>query len=142
MSRKWLVAPLLSLTALVPVSPVEASWGPVLGRQTMLALARCETQNNTAHRTRSYVSAWGFYRRTWDLFADTPASQAWRLSWDQQARVVDRAFWFGHEEHGRFQWAVGPWGHGCFKALWKRDAKLRHTVCHNRKQKVRRWCRP
>ena len=138
MNRKWLAVLALNIAALALVSPVEARWEPVLGRQTMLALARCETGNNTAHSTRSYVSAWGFYRGTWDMFADTPARRAYRLSWDQQARVVDRAFWFGWGK----QYAVGPWGHGCFKGMWKRDAKLRHTVCNNRKQQVRRWCRP
>lgn len=108
----------------------------------MTALARCETQNNTRHRTRSYVSAWGLYRRTWDLFADTPASQAWRLTWEQQARVVDRTFWFGHTEHGRKQWAVGPFGHGCFKAMWHKNGALRAKVCQNARIQVRRWCRP
>ena len=131
----------LTLTLAAPAVQADAAWEPVLGFDLMTALARCETGNDTTHRTRSYVGAWGFYRRTWDLFADTPASKAHRLSWNQQARVLDRAFWFGHTVHGRKQWAVGPFGHGCFKRLWKSNLRLRTRVCNNGRQQVRRWCR-
>jgi len=131
-----------SIVLLAPVSPVEARWEPVLGRDNMARLAACETGGNLAHFTRSYVSAWGFYKGTWRLFSDTPAHRVKHLSWDQQARVVDRAFWFGHTRNGRKQWPVGPFGHGCFKKFYREDANLRTRVCNNRKQQVRRWCRP
>jgi hypothetical protein len=109
----------------------------------MTWLARCETQNNTAHLTRSYVSAWGFYKGTWRLFSSTPVHRVKHLTWDQQARVVDRAFWFGWDRpDGTYQWPVGPFGHGCFKRLWAVSTDLRTRVCNNRKQQVRRWCRP
>ena len=97
------------------------------------ALARCETGNNPRHSTKSYVGAFGFYRGTWDMFADTPNRRAPRLTWRQQALVLDRAFFFGHGT----QAPVGPWGHGCYK-------KLRHAqeaVCKHKNQKIRRWCR-
>lgn len=103
----------------------------------MRRLAACETGGNLGHLTRSYVSAWGFYKGTWRLFSDTPVHRVKHLTWEQQARVVDRAFWFGW----RKQWPVGPYGHGCFKKLWRTDARLRTRVCNNRKQQVRRWCR-
>ena len=131
-----------SIVLLAPVSPVEARWEPVLGRDTMARLAACETNGNLAHFTRSYVSAWGFYKGTWRLFSDTPVHRVKLLSWDQQARVVDRAFWFGHTRNGRKQWPVGPFGHGCFKKFYREDANLRTRICNNRKQQVRRWCRP
>ena len=131
-----------SIVLLAPVSPVEARWEPVLGRDTMQRLAACETGGNLAHLTRSYVSAWGFAKGTWRMFSDTPVHRVKHLSWDQQARVVDRAFWFGHTRNGRKQWAVGPFGHGCFKKFYREDANLRTRVCNNRKQQVRRWCRP
>jgi hypothetical protein len=120
-----------SIVLLAPVSPIEARWEPVLGRDTMARLAAW-----------SYVSAWGFYKGTWRLFSDTPVHRVKHLSWDQQARVVDRAFWFGHTRNGRKQWPVGPFGHGCFKKFYREDANLRTRICNNRKQQVRRWCRP
>ena len=136
MIRKALmIATALSLT--LPATPADAGWGHPLPRDWYLALSRCETGNNPKHSTRSYVGAFGFYRRTWDLFADTPNRRAPRLTWDQQARVLDRAFWYGHTENGRKQWPVGPWGHGCFK-------KLPHTqeaVCKHKNHKIHRWCR-
>lgn len=123
-------------------TPVNAAWEPVIGRERMVWLSTCETANNTKHRTRSYVGAFGFYRRTWNLFADTSDRAAHKLTWAQQARVADRAFWYGwRKPDGSKQWPVGPFGHGCFKKLWAKDAKLRHTVCYHRKHQVRRWCR-
>ena len=59
------------------------------------------------------------------MFADTSPTWAHKLSWNEQARILDRAFWFGYGK----QYAVGPWGHGCFKRLWKTSAKLRSRVC-------------
>lgn len=120
--------------------PVEAAWSRALPREAYEALGRCETggkRGNAAHSTRSYVGAFGHYRRTWDLFADTPNRRAHRLTWEQQARVLDRTFWYGHTENGRRQWPVGPWGHGCFKKIhWIQD-----LVCKHGKHAVRRWCR-
>ena len=126
-------AVLLTLTLTVP-SP---QWNQALDREWYVALARCETGNKTTHSTRSYVGAFGFYRRTFDLFADTPNRYGHRLTFNQQARVLDRAFWYGHTERGRKQWPVGPWGHGCFK----KSASAQAAVCNHRKQQVRRWCR-
>lgn len=130
------------IVLLAPVSPAEARWEPVLGRDTMQRLAACETGGRLDHLTRSYVSAWGFYKGTWRLFSDTPVHRVKHLTWEQQARVVDRAFWFGHtKRNGKRNGAVGPYGHGCFKYHYAKDANLRARVCNNRKQQVRRWCR-
>lgn len=108
----------------------------------MHRLAGCETGGRLDHLTRSYVGAWGFYKGTWRLFSDTPVHRVKHLSWEQQARVVDRAFWFGHtKRNGKHNGAVGPFGHGCFKYHYAKDANLRTRVCNNRKQQVRRWCR-
>jgi len=130
----------IALTIATPALPADAAWSRAFPRDFYEQLGRCETggrRGNPAHSTRSYVGAFGHYRRTWDLFADTPNRRAHRLTWEQQARVLDRTFWYGHTENGRKQWAVGPWGHGCFK-------KLRHLhvlVCNHGKRAVRKWCR-
>jgi hypothetical protein len=126
-----------TILLMAPVSPVKASWEPVLGFDLTHRLGACETGDNIAHLTRSYVGAFGFAKPTWRMFADTSPTWAHKLTWAQQARVLDRAFWFGYGNRG----PVGPWGHGCFKRLWKQDAQLRTRVCNNRKHQVRRWCR-
>jgi len=123
----------IAVTLSTPARAQADAWPHPLPRDWYLALARCETGNNTRHSTRSYVGAFGFYRGTWDMFADTPNRRGHRLNFSQQATVLDRAFWRGW----RNQPAVGPWGHGCFK-------KLPHTqeaVCKHPNRKIRRWCR-
>lgn len=108
-------------------------------------LGRCETggtRGDTKHRTRSYVGAFGWAKTTFALFADTPHQRAHTLTWEQQARILDRTFWYGHTPKrgpraGIKQWPVGPWGHGCFR-------KLRHIqvlVCKHPKHAINRWCR-
>lgn len=129
-----------SFAVFVPGSPVEARWNRALPKGAYEALGRCETggeRGNVAHRTRSYVGAFGFAKTTWNAYADTPHQQAHRLTWEQQARVLDRVFFYGHTEHGRRLAPAGPWGHGCFKALkW-----VQALVCQHAKQSVRKWCR-
>lgn len=126
-------------------SPVEARWTHPLPVEAYEALGRCETggkRGNVKHWTRSYVGAFGFYKRTWDAYADTPHQQARRLTWEQQARVLDRVFFYGHTEKtgpraGRKLAAAGPWGHGCYKRIhW-----IQELVCKHGKHAVRRWCR-
>jgi len=140
LKRTVIVTVAIALCA--PANAVQAEWSPIIGRDRMMWLSQCETANNTKHRTRSYVGAFGFYRRTWNLFADTSDRAAHKLTWNQQARVAERAFWYGwRKPDGSKQWPVGPFGHGCFKKLWAQDADLRKVVCYNRKHQVRRWCR-
>ena len=123
----------------VPAPP--ATWNHPLPYEEYRALSQCETQNDPTHSTRTYVTAFGMTRAVFEMFADAPASRAPRMTYAQQARVLDRAFFFGHTEHGHKQWPVGAWGHGCWKQLWKVRASLRHAVCNNGKQQVRRQCR-
>lgn len=129
-----------TIAALVPTSPVEAQWNRALPKTAYIALGRCETggeRGNVAHRTRSYVGAFGFYKRTFDAYADTPHQRAHTLTWEQQVRILDRVFFYGHTERGRHLYAAGPWGHGCFKQLkW-----IQQLVCKHPKHAVRRWCR-
>jgi hypothetical protein len=66
-----------------------------------IKLAQCETANNTRHSTRSYVTAFGIYRRTWDYWNNTPNRKAHLLTFAQQARGVDRIAFYGHTEGGR-----------------------------------------
>ena len=90
-------------------------WNHPMSKAWYVDLARCETGNNTKHSTRSYVSAFGIYRGTWDNWADTPARKAHLLTFAQQARVVDRIAFYGHMEAGRFRWPVGLYGWGAIK---------------------------
>lgn len=130
---------------ILQATPVKAEWNHPLPRDVYEYLSRCETglspSEAVRHQSRSYVGAFGFAKTTWRLFSDTPVHRAKQLTWAQHARVLDRAFWFGHTRAGRKQWAVGPWGHGCFKHLYASSSKLRHAVCHNAKHQVRKWCR-
>ena len=131
----------LCLTAgslgMAPVSPVEATWNHPLPKAWYVELATCETGNNTAHVSRSYVSAFGIYRRTWDTWADTPARKAHTLSFAQQARVVDRIAFYGHTERGKKWWPVGPWGWGCLRLR----PSLRYGLCHATATVVQKWKR-
>jgi hypothetical protein len=122
---------------IISTTTPAATWNQTMPRHWYESLAQCETGNNTKHSTRSYVGAFGFYRRTWDLFADTPNRKAKTLTFNQQARIMDRAFWYGHTKNGHKQYPVGPWGHGCFK----KSPKAQRAVCTHAKQQVRRWCR-
>ena len=144
--RRYLLAVAAVIAVNTPVTPVEARWNRALPKSAYVELGRCETgwsngrfypAGNTAHRTRSYVGAFGFYKQTWNAYADTPWQAAHKLTWQQQVRVLDRVFFYGHTENGRKLYAAGPWGHGCFR-------KLRHIqvlVCKHPKYAIRRWCR-
>jgi hypothetical protein len=125
------------ILALGPVSPVEATWNHPLPRWWYDELATCETGLNVRHSTRSYVSAFGIYRGTWDRWADTPNRRAHLLTYAQQARVVDRIAWFGHTENGRKQWPVGPWGWGCVKLR----PRLQYALCQSTHPRVAKWKR-
>lgn len=133
----------LAIVPVLPASQASATeeWNHPLPKSVYVMLARCETNNNTRHSTRSYVGAFGFARSTFDLFADTPNSQAHTLTFAQQARVLDRAFFFGHTERGRKQYPVGAYGHGCWKHYWATSTELRTLVCNNAKEQVRKQCR-
>ena len=80
-----------------------------------MKLAQCETSNNTRHSTRSYVTAFGIYRGTWDNWNDTPNRKAHLLTFAQQARGVDRIAYYGHTEGGRYRYPVGLYGWGAIK---------------------------
>jgi len=130
---------------LITFSPATGTeppvWNHPLPYSVYRALSDCETGSNLAHKSMSYIGAFGFAKSTWRMFSDTPISQAKNLKYWQQAKVLDHAFWYGKRHGAKFQWAVGPWGHGCFKRLWRTNPQLRTAVCHNGKQQVRRWCR-
>ena len=110
------MATALLSTALM-VTPVHAQeeWNHPMSKNWYIKLAQCETGNNVQHRTRSYVSAFGIYRGTWDNWNHTPASRAHLLTFAQQARAVDRIAYKGHTENGRYRWPVGLYGWGAIK---------------------------
>ena len=78
------------------------------------------------------MTAFGVYRRTWDWFSDTPASQAHLLTFAQQARGVDRIAFKGHTENGQRRGPVGLYGWGAIKhncnGLNDQLCKSRHPV--------------
>ena len=132
-------------TSIFSAKPAQADWNRALPKDAYIALGRCETggtRGNPTHRTRSYVGAFGFAKTTFDAYADTPHQRAHTLTWEQQARILDRVFFYGHTEKkgpraGRKLYAAGPWGHGCFKQMpW-----IQALVCKHKKYVVRRWCR-
>ena len=134
-----LVALVLNVTPATQPPPV---WNHPLKWHVYKALSDCETGSNLAHITRSYVGAFGFSKPVWRMFSDTPIRHAKNMTYGQQAKVLDHAFWYGIRDiDGIKQWPVGPWGHGCFKRLWKTMPDLKRGVCHNGKASVRRWCR-
>lgn len=96
-------------------APAKAEWGHPMPKAWYIKLAQCETGNRTTHSTRSYVTAFGIYRRTWDNWNNTPASKANLLTFAQQARGVDRIAYYGHTEGGRYRYPVGLYGWGAIK---------------------------
>jgi hypothetical protein len=95
-------------------TPAEAKdeWNHPMPKSFYIDLARCETGNNTRHSTRSYVTAFGIYRRTWDYWNHTPNRKAHLLTFAQQARGVDRIVFKGHTEAGKYRYPVGVYGFG------------------------------
>ena len=96
-------------------APAKADWGHPMPKAWYIKLAQCETGNNTRHSTRSYVTAFGIYRSTWDNWNDTPNRKAHLLTFAQQARGVDRIAYHGNTEGGRYRAPVGLYGWGAIK---------------------------
>lgn len=96
-------------------APAQAEWGHPMPKAWYIKLAQCETGNNTKHATRSYVTAFGIYRGTWDNWNDTPNRKAHLLTFAQQARGVDRIAYHGHTEGGRYRPPAGLYGWGAIK---------------------------
>lgn len=137
-SLKKTVAAALAAVVMSVAPPAEASdWNHPLPRELYQALSDCETGSNLAHISRTYVGPFGFTKTVFRWYSDTSVARAKTLTYAQHARIFDRAFFYGW----RGRAPVGPWGHGCWKLWWKQSPKLRHTVCHNAKHQVRRWCR-
>ena len=96
-------------------APAQAEWGHPMPKAWYIKLAQCETGNRTTHSTRSYVTAFGIYRRTFDYYNDTPNRKAHLLTFAQQARAVDRIAYKGHTEGGQYRYPVGLYGWGAIK---------------------------
>lgn len=126
------------LLTFLPAQPSAAQWNHPLPFAVYRSLSNCETGTNLGHITKTYVGAYGFTKTVWGWYSSTPARKAHTLTFAQQSRVLDRAFFFGYKSRA----AVGPWGHGCWKRLWLTNHELRVSVCNNGKRQVRRWCRP
>lgn len=101
-------------SAAAPANAKE-DWNHPMPKAWYVKLAQCETGNNTRHSTRSYVTAFGIYRRTWDNWNHTPNRKAHLLTFAQQARGVDRIAYHGHTEGGRYRHPVSLYGWGAIK---------------------------
>jgi len=121
-------------------APAQAEWGHPMPKAWYIKLAQCETGNNTRHSTRSYVTAFGIYRGTWDNWNNTPASKANLLTFAQQARGVDRIAYYGHTEGGRYRYPIGLYGWG---AIEHNCNGLNDDLCKSRHPDVikRRRCK-
>jgi len=107
-----MVTALLSTALMATPAHAQEEWNHPMPKAWYVKLAQCETGNNTQHRTRSYVSAFGIYRPTWNNWAHTSDRKAHLLTFAQQARIVDRIAYKGHTEGGRYRWPVGLYGWG------------------------------
>lgn len=121
-------------------APAQAEWGHPMPKAWYIKLAQCETGNRTTHSTRSYVTAFGIYRRTWDNWNNTPNRKAHLLTFAQQARGVDRIAYYGHTEGGRYRPPVGLYGWG---AISNNCNGLNDDLCKSRHPLVikRRRCK-
>ena len=115
MIKRIMATALLSTILISAPADAKQNWNHPMPKKWYVKLAQCETGNNTRHSTRSYVTAFGIYRRTWDYWNDTPNRKAHLLTFAQQARGVDRIAFYGHTENGRYRWPVGLYGWGAIK---------------------------
>lgn len=126
----------------VPASSVHADPrtgfdGLVMPEQFYYRLARCETNSNVNHSTRSYTGMFGIYRGTWKRWSNSSSAKG--KTPREQAKVVDAIAWLGHTEpDGEFVWPVGPWGWGVVKS---NCMGLQRFICKSKHPKVLRWKR-
>ena len=135
------LATTLTVTVAVP-SPVHADPtkgfdGLVLPEQFYYRLARCETNNNVNHSTRSYTGMFGIHRQTWKRWSNSSSAKGKTAR--EQALVVDAIAFLGHTEpNGEYVWPVGVYGWGAVKS---NCMNLQRYVCRSKHPKVQKWKR-
>jgi hypothetical protein len=132
------------ITATVTASPASAAaqrdtfskYKGVLPDQYYDGLARCETNSNWNHSTRSYTGGLGIYRGTWQRWSDSSSAKG--KTPKQQVKVADAIAFKSHiNPDGSKVWRVGPWGWGCLKG----QKSLQAFICKSRHTLVARWKR-
>jgi hypothetical protein len=125
------------ILALAPI-PKDAPTNPpgVVTARMWAALAQCETGSNLAHNTRSYISALGMAKGTFNTWGGTRADTR---SWSRTMEVAERVAWYGHynTKQKRFVWPVGPWGWGCLR----QGSEAHRLLCAKHNSVVKRWHR-
>jgi hypothetical protein len=125
------------ILALAPI-PKDAPTNPagIVTAKMWAALAQCETGNNLAHNTRSYITALGMAKGTFNNWGGTRGDTR---SWLRTMEVAERVAWYGHYnvKQKRFVWAVGPWGWGCLR----KGGEAHRLLCANHTPVVKRWHR-
>lgn len=144
---KRILVTTFALTLLTPVTfNGEATAKPVEVTKEMKALvmpwqfyrrlAKCETNLNVNHRTRSYTGMYGIAKGTWQRWSNSSSAKG--KTPIEQARVVDNIAWLGHTTDGVYRWPAGPWGWGAIKA----DCMgLQGFICRSPHKAVQRWKR-
>jgi hypothetical protein len=133
---------LLAIPGLLMATPAQASsnnrdtYNGILPDDYYSGLARCETNSNWNHSTKSYTGGLGVYRRTFQAFSNHTSAKG--MTPAQQVKVADAIAFRGHTRpDGTHQWRVGPWGWGCLKAR----PQLQAFICRSQHPLVRKWKR-
>lgn len=133
---------LLALPGLLMATPVQASskghdkYGGILPDDYYSGLARCETNSNWNHSTKSYTGGLGIYRPTFQRWSNRRSAKG--MTPAQQVKVADAIAFRGHTRpDGTHKWRVGPWGWGCLKAR----PQLQAFICRSQHPLVRKWKR-
>ena len=84
------------ILALAPI-PKDAPTNPagIVTAKMWAALAQCETGSNLAHNTRSYISALGMAKGTFNNWGGTRGDTR---SWLRTMEVAERVAWYCQEE--------------------------------------------
>ncbi len=142
--RKRITLSIIALTLLAPTqahakedTSTHRQYKGVMSDHFYRTLAKCETNLNWQHDTRSYTSAFGIARGTWQRWSNSSSAQGKDPIY--QVRVVDNIAFHGHTTDGVFKPPTGLWGWGCIR----RSKKLQAIICKSRNPLVyrqRRHC--
>lgn len=136
--RKRILTATIIASLLAPAGASAKNYGDelVMPWRFYRRLAKCETNLNISHSTRSYTGMYGIYRGTWQRWSNSSSAKGKTAL--EQAKVVDKIAWLGHTENGKYKWPVGPFGWGAIKA---NCMGLQGFICRSNHPKVQRWKR-
>ena len=126
----------LSIPSVAGAAAEPHELGGILPDAYYLHLARCETNSNWSHSTKSYTGGLGIYRGTWQRWSDSTSAKGKTPA--QQVKVADAIAFKSHiNPDGTKVWRVGPWGWGCVK----NSTTLQRYICLSRHTLVAKWKR-